>query len=112
MANRVIPSAYFEKRYKKFVKKFPSLNNELEELENLLLANPKTGNDLGSGLFKIRLANKSKGTGKSGGFRVISYLVNKTETGTDIFLITIYDKSEESSIDKNVLKKLVKELFG
>lgn len=62
-------------------------------------------------LYKVRLAVESKGGGKSGGFRVITYLVNQTNGGTDIYLITIYDKSEESSIDKNQLVNLLKEIF-
>jgi hypothetical protein len=112
MANQVIPTPYFESRLKKFLKKFPSLKDELVELELLLLENPETGRDLGSGIFKIRLASKSKGKGKSGGFRVITYLVQHTETGNEIYLITIYDKSEEEAIDKKELKELIKAIFG
>ena len=112
MVNRVIPTPYFESRLKKFLKKFPSLGSKLSELEESLLAHPRTGMDLGSGIFKVRLASESKGVGKSGGFRVITYLVKQTEEGTDIYLITIYDKSEDSAIDKSALKKLVKSIFG
>ena len=43
---------------------------------------------------------------------MITYLVTETEEGTDIYLITIYDKSEESSIQKDRLLKIVKTLFG
>src|SRR5580700_12007703 len=107
MPNRVIPTAYFESRVKRFLKKFPSLDDELMELENSLLQNPETGISIGSGIIKIRLANRSKGAGKSGGFRVITYLAKPVSTGTDIYLITIYDKSEESTIDKSLLKKLI-----
>jgi hypothetical protein len=112
MANRVIPTPYFESRLKKFLKKFPSIGNELVDLEKALLVHPRTGTDIGSGIFKIRLASKSKGAGKSGGFRVITYLVKPVAEGTDIYLITIYDKSEESAIDKSDLKKLIKSIFG
>jgi len=111
MANRIIPTPYFESRLKKFLKKFPSLNHELSELEEILLANPQTGTDIGSGIFKIRLASKSKGAGKSSGFRLITYLVRPSTEGMDIYLITIYDKSEESTIDKSALKKLIKSIF-
>jgi hypothetical protein len=111
MANRVIPTPYFESRFKKFLKKFLSLKEELADLEEILLANPLTGRDLGSGIFKVRLASKSKGTGKSGGFRIITYLVRPAISGTDIYLITIYDKSEEASIDKAALKKLIASIF-
>ncbi|MFI5205607.1 MAG: addiction module toxin RelE [Candidatus Paceibacterales bacterium] len=94
------------------MKKFPSLAGELDGLEEVLLVHPQTGTDIGSGIFKIRLASKSKGAGKSGGFRVITYLVRPAEEGVDIYLITIYDKSEESTIDKALLKKLVKSIFA
>jgi hypothetical protein len=58
------------------------------------------------------LASKSKGGGKSGGFRVITYLISEREDGIDIHLITMFDKSEESNIQKETLVKIVKQLFG
>jgi hypothetical protein len=42
---------------------------------------------------------------------VIRYLTKQSAEGIDIYLITIYDKSEESTIDKPALKKLVKSIF-
>jgi hypothetical protein len=106
MANQVITTPYFESKIKRLKKKFSSLNNELGELIDELENNPFTGESLGAGLYKVRLASKSKG--KSGGFRVITYLVEQKENGIDIFLITIYDKSEENSINKDALIKLVR----
>ncbi|MEI9957859.1 MAG: hypothetical protein WDM90_16515 [Ferruginibacter sp.] len=110
MKNKVIASPYFVSRFKKFSKKFPSINKEIIELESKLLINPEMGESLGASLFKIRMASKSKGTGKSGGFRVITYLTKELTNGNgyEIFLITIYDKSEESSIKKEHLQSLVK----
>ncbi len=67
---------------------------------------------MGSGLYKIRLASKSKGNGKRGGFRVITYLLLQTDEDTDVYLISIYDKSEEATIQKDTLLKIVKALFG
>ena len=43
MKNSVIATAYFSSRFKKFRKKFSSLSKEIEELENILLANPESG---------------------------------------------------------------------
>ena len=111
MKNKVIASPYFVSRFKKFRKKFPSLVKEVVELENTLLTNPQTGESLGANLFKIRLASKSKGTGKSGGFRVITYLIKEINNGYEIYLITIYDKSEESSITKKELLALLNKRF-
>jgi mRNA-degrading endonuclease RelE of RelBE toxin-antitoxin system len=69
MANEVIYSDVFIKKAKVYKKKYISLVEDLYELEEKLLGNPQQGNDLCAGLYKIRLAVKSKGKGKSGGFR-------------------------------------------
>jgi hypothetical protein len=110
MANQIIPTPLFESKYKKFKKKFPALENELATLFEELEENPKKGQSLGAGLFKIRLANEDKG--KSGGFRVITYLLEESEDGTDIYVVTIYDKSEDSTIKKPALVKMVKHFLS
>ena len=51
------------------------------------------------------MVSKSKGKGKSGGGRVISYLVTQNKEN---YLLTIFDKSEFDSIDDKTLKKLLK----
>ena len=112
MPNKIIPTAYFENKYKRLSRKFLSLGNELKELENELLENPEQGESLGANLYKIRLASKDKGKGKSGGFRVITYLIQEQKNYYEIYLITIFDKSEESTISKSALKKLVKKIFA
>ncbi len=112
MPNKVKITSFFEARYKRLIKKFNTLETEIDELAEQLLENPAMGTSLGAGLYKIRLASKSKGGGKSGGFRVITYLITEREDGIDIHLITMFDKSEESSIQKDTLVKIVKQLFG
>jgi hypothetical protein len=112
MECRVTPTPYFEGKYKRLSKKFPSLSSELEGLEADLMRNSKIGESLGANLYKIRLASKDKGKGKSGGFRVITYLVQENKDSLEIFLITIFDKTEESSISATTLKKLVKTIFN
>ena len=111
MANQVVPTELFEAKFKRLKKKFRTLQEEMKELISVLEETPATGESLGSGLYKIRLASKSKGKGKSGGFRVITYLLTDTGEGTDIYLIMIYDKSEESSVKKDTLLKIVNALF-
>ena len=63
-----------------------------------LCQNPCLGTDLGHRLRKVRLAITSKGKGKSGGARVITYIVILAQTETEVKLITIYDKSERENI--------------
>lgn len=67
------------------------------------MAKPEQGQSLGQNVFKVRIAVKSKGKGKSGGLRVI------TEED-EIYLLTIYDKSEMESIDNKTLKEMIKEI--
>jgi len=111
MANTVIPTAYFESKYKRLSRKFPSLDNELIHLEKDLICNPKLGQSLGSNLYKIRLSASDKGKGKSGGFRLITYLIQEHQNSMEVYLLTIFDKSEEGNIPKSVLEKLVKTIF-
>lgn len=65
------------------------------------------GTSLGSGAYKIRLSVQSKGKGKSGGTRVITYVVT---SNAEVYLLTIYDKSEFDTIQDNILKRLINEI--
>ena len=96
---------------KRFSKKFPSLNRELLELKKILLENPKSGVLITGNTYKIRLASSDKNSGKSGGFRIITYLIDEKEDGVEINLMLIYDKSEESSITKSEIIKIIKKYF-
>jgi len=108
--NRIIYTPYFKSRAKRLIKKYKSLRDDLTELENDILNNPKIGESLGSNIYKIRLGVKSKGRGKSGSLRIITYLLEEKEHKTDIFYLTVYDKSEEDSIDKNEIKEILSHL--
>jgi len=105
----------FKKAVKPLLKKYASLLRELVDLEAELLKNPRTGKSLGNDAYKIRLKIKSKGKGKSGGARVISYLeseivgiVEATEEIIVVNLITIYDKAEKDTISDSELRQLFK----
>lgn len=111
MTNTVFYLPLFVKRAKQLQKKHPSLKQDLEKLEASLLLNPKQGVDLGGGLFKIRLTIKSKNKGKSGGYRVITYLIKSAFENTTVNMITLFDKSEESSISKSYLLDEIKAVF-
>ncbi|SER74257.1 type II toxin-antitoxin system RelE/ParE family toxin [Pedobacter rhizosphaerae] len=91
MHNSIIYSAVFIRKAKIYKKKHFSLVEDLYELEQNLLENPMQGNDLGAGLYKVRLAVKSRGKGKSGGFRIVTYLVSNYPDGTVINMLTMYD---------------------
>ena len=108
MSYKIIPTQKFKKQAKRLIKKFPSLQNELAELGVELSLQPEAGTPLGNNTYKIRLSVKSKGKGKSGGMRVITFLVTKDE---EVYLLTIYDKSEMENIDDRDLKLQVEEII-
>ena len=97
----------FKKETKKLSKKYPSLKTDLEELGKVLTETPSTGTHLGNQIYKVRLAIKSKGKGKSGGARVMTQvkIVNQT-----VYLFSIYDKGEKENISDNEIKELIKEI--
>lgn len=96
----------FKKEAKRLIKKYPSLKSELIELVTELETNPTKGIPLGNDIYKIRLGIKSKGKGKSGGARIMSYLkVEKTE----VLLFSIYNKGDKDSISDAAIRQLIKE---
>ena len=62
-------------------------------------------------LYKNRMPIASKGKGKSGGARVITYNIQeKAKDEVVITLMTIYDKSEISNISDTYLRSLVRQI--
>jgi len=104
----------FKKSAKKLFKKYSSLKLELLDLEKNLHSNPKMGTPIGNDCYKIRLAVKSKGKGKSGGVRVITHIIAKVESDAGgparLYLVYIYDKSEFESLSDKDLRKMIKEI--
>lgn len=80
------------------------------------MQNPQCGTPLGKNVYKIRVAVKSKGKGKSGGMRVITRVVEiqtqiiKQPSRTDIYLLSIYDKAEQADISDKRLKDLIADI--
>ena len=88
-------------------KRYVSLGDDIARLVGELLKNPETGVSLGGGLRKVRLSIESKGKGKRGGGRVITFTVVTSQVSTDLFLITIYDKSEQDTISLETIDSLL-----
>ncbi len=107
MSYRINTISNFRREAKKLIKKYPSLKTELQHLGKQLIQNPIMGNSLGNNCYKIRIAITSKGKGKSGGARVITYFFVSNET---IFLLSIYDKSDKENISDKELMELLKKI--
>ena len=97
----------FDRQAKRLAKKYPSLKNDLSELIQSLVLDPEQGKALGNNFYKVRLAISSKGKGKSGGARVITYL---KVTATTVYLTAIYDKSVKNSISDIELEQIFKSI--
>ncbi|MBR1468563.1 MAG: type II toxin-antitoxin system RelE/ParE family toxin [Prevotella sp.] len=110
MSYKVRTIENFDRQAKKLAKHYESFRKDFEKFLDELSENPLMGKDLGGGIRKARMAITSKGKGKSGGARVITYTADvfiHSNSG-EIVLLSIYDKSKRSSIsDKEI--KLLKE---
>jgi hypothetical protein len=104
MSFDIIATEPFERKLKRLAKKYRSIKADLLLLVEELSNNPTLGIPLGRDCYKIRLAITSKGKGKSGGARLITYvrIVNNI-----VFLMDIYDKSERPNISDKELQALI-----
>jgi mRNA-degrading endonuclease RelE of RelBE toxin-antitoxin system len=97
----------FDNELKRLSKKYQSLKDDYASLLDVLEINPIIGTPIGKDCYKIRLAIKSKGQGKSGGARVIACVKIIKST---VYLISIYDKSDLDNIAEEDLKARLKEI--
>ena len=82
---------------------------ELTKLQDFLRANPEVGDIIpgSGGVRKMRWA--APGRGKCGGVRIIYYLRSKQG---QIWLLTLYPKSETDNIPGSILKQIKDEIDG
>lgn len=104
MSFDIIATEPFERKLKRLAKKHKSLKADLLEVVNELEENPTLGTPIGKDCFKIRISITSKGKGKSGGVRMITYVRIIKQT---VFLMDIYDKSEQANISDKELQILI-----
>jgi mRNA-degrading endonuclease RelE of RelBE toxin-antitoxin system len=97
----------FKKEAKRLSKKYKSLKSDLNQLFDELAINPTKGTSLGNDIYKVRLSIQSKGKGKSGGARVMTFV---QVTDSRIILFSIYNKGEKDTISDKEIKQLIKDL--
>lgn len=92
--------------FTKYIYKYLS-EDEYLGLQQFLFKHPEAGQIVrgSGGVRKIRWA--MRGTGKSGGARVIYYFKKQDD---EIWLLTIYSKSETESIPAHILREIAKEI--
>jgi mRNA-degrading endonuclease RelE of RelBE toxin-antitoxin system len=104
MSYNIATTPRFERESKYLIKKYPSLKTEILELTQSLEIDPIQGTALGRDCFKIRLAIKSKGKGKSGGARII---ICVKVVDNIVYLLSIFDKSVKDNLTEAELRELL-----
>lgn len=104
MSYKVVTISVFDKQLKRLKKKYPSVLSDLVKLVENLRENPIQGSALGKSCYKIRMPISSKGRGKSGGARVITYV---KIVGDTVFLLTVYDKANKEDLEPGELNELM-----
>jgi hypothetical protein len=102
---KLVLAGSFKREAKRLQKKYSSLQSEIPALGQSLLKDPFQGTPLGKDCYKIRLAIASKGTGKSGGGRVITCVKIVRDT---VYLLALYDKAEKENLADKELDQLLK----
>lgn len=105
MSYKVKTIPYFDRQAKRLTRKYASFKKELSELFDSLEVDPTQGTALGNDCYKIRVAIKSKGKGKSGGARAITHVIAVRE---HVYLLTVFDKTEMDNISDKDLQELLK----
>ncbi|GGI22151.1 type II toxin-antitoxin system RelE/ParE family toxin [Pedobacter mendelii] len=94
----------FDREVKKISKKHKLIKYDISDLIDELEINPTLGVHLGQNIYKLRLAISGSNKGKSGGARIITYVLIDHQT---VYLADIYLKSEYDTIDaEKIIQRL------
>jgi len=107
MSYKVFTTGNFEKEARRLIKKYGSLKNEIAGLIEDLQHNPTRGTHVNSNIYKIRLAVASKGKGKRGGARVMTFV---KVTREEVYLFSIYSKGEKDDISQQEINALIQDI--
>jgi mRNA-degrading endonuclease RelE of RelBE toxin-antitoxin system len=107
----VIALPTFTRNIRTLIKKYRHILEDIqpiiEQLENgEILGEQLSG--VGYRVFKLRIKNSDNQKGKSGGYRLIYYL----KTSDNVFLLTLYSKSERDDVMAEDLKDIIEEYEG
>jgi mRNA-degrading endonuclease RelE of RelBE toxin-antitoxin system len=106
MSYKIKTTKRFKKELKELAKRYKKIKYDYKNLLDKLEKNPRVGIPLGDNCYKIRLPNSSIPTGKSGGFRVVTYV--KLEDR--IILLTIYSKKDKDNISKEEINAILQNI--
>ena len=99
----------FERQFRRYKKKYHSMTDDFRLFLASIKEKPFQGVRLGKGIRKVRFGVDSKGGGKSGGMRIITYSPNKKgDDNIEVTLLYIYDKNEMGNVSDQFLAYLLK----
>ncbi len=105
---KVESSKFFTRSLRKLKKRFPSTGAEVKAAA-ISIANDEEPGDRISGTtypaYKVRLANKDANRGKSGGFRLIYYIIIDEAA----YLLVLYSKTERESYTAEEINQLIRD---
>ena len=110
MSFEVKTTSDFDRSAKSLVKRYRSFKSDLKDLIVSLEENPEQGTELSPGIRKLRMAITSKGRGKAGGARVITFTIVVSENTGRVYLMDLYDKADYSTVDVRTIQKRLKDL--
>ena len=107
MSYKIIATPHFQRELKRLAKKYPSIAADISDLVKSLHQRPIQGDEVFKNCYKIRFTIKSKGRGKSGGGRVVTFV---KFVNNELYLLTIFDKSEKENVTDAFIRELLKDL--
>lgn len=105
---RIEIARFFVRALKHLRKKYPHIVDDVQTLIRRLESGETPGDQVqgvGYPVYKVRLKSTDQPKGKSGGFRVLYYL----QAGDVILLITVYAKSEFTSVSAKEIKRIIED---
>jgi len=98
----------FKRQLKRLSRKYRRIRADMQPLIDDLTAGERPGDQIqGAGytVYKVRVRNTDARRGKSGGYRVIYYLVDRD----DVLLVTVYSKTEQDDIEADKIQRIIEE---
>ena len=101
---QIIKADTYNRAIKKLKKRFAHIEDDVDLFFEKISTLDELGVHLGNNVFKARIANSDKKSGKSSGYRLISYL---KLIDNELYLLFIYDKSDFENIDESEIDPLI-----
>lgn len=96
----------FKRSLRALAKRYRNIRSDIQPIIDALQAGDVVGNQIPGmdySVFKVRIKNSNNQKGKSGGYRFIYYL----KTDTQIFLITVYSKSDQGDVLAETIHRII-----